>query len=240
MSFDYYSCFISKDGAIDLTAFEVKPEEELHVLIHASWKDCSGIIVNTTFIQLMIDVVGEEFMDSYCQNNTADYLDLLRDFDMKRSEKVDEDILMREVTLKVPPTFVIEYKEKTGKDISQRVKETQFAKSLKWTRDKMRIDKDLFQSLFNPLCEKIVYNVKQTLSNPEVKGSKAILMVGCFSESTILQNAVKKAFPECLVVVPHKARLAVLKGAVLFGHSLLSNNDRPVIEAEFLRQNTTN
>lgn len=41
-----------------MTAFEVKPQEELHVLIHASWKDCSGIIVNTTFIQLMIDIVG--------------------------------------------------------------------------------------------------------------------------------------------------------------------------------------
>lgn len=223
-----------------MTAFEVKPQEELHVLIHASWKDCSGIIVNTTFIQLMIDIVGEEFIDSYCQNNTADYLDLLRLFERKRYEKVDEDIIMREVTLKVPPTFVIKYKEKTGKDISQRVKETQFAKSLKWTKDKMRIDNDLFQSFFNPSCEKIVYNVKQTLSKPEVKGSKVILMVGCFSESTILQDAVKEAFPECLVVVPHKARLAVLKGAVLFGQSLLSNNDRPVIEAEFWRQNTTN
>lgn len=223
-----------------MTAFEVKPQEELHVLIHASWKDCSGIIVNTTFIQLMIDIVGEEFIDSYCQNNTADYLDLLRLFERKRYEKVDEDIIMREVTLKVPPTFVIKYKEKTGKDISQRVKETQFAKSLKWTKDKMRIDKDLFQSFFNPSCEKIAYNVKQTLSKPEVKGSKVILMVGCFSESTILQDAVKEAFPECFVVVPHKASLAVLKGAVLIGHSLLSNNDRPVIEAEFLRQNTTN
>lgn len=119
------------DGAVDLTAFEVKPEEELHVLIHASWKDCSGIIVNTTFIRLMIDIVGEEFIDSYCQNNTADYLDLLRLFERKRYEKVDEDIKMGKVHLKVPPTFVIKYKEKTGKDISQRVKETQFAKSLK-------------------------------------------------------------------------------------------------------------
>lgn len=109
-----------------MTAFEVKPEEELHVLIHASWKDCSGIIVNTTFIQLMIDIVGEEFIDSYCQNNTSDYLDLLRLFERKRYEKVDEDIMMREVTSKVPPTFVIKYKDKTGKDISQRVKETQF------------------------------------------------------------------------------------------------------------------
>lgn len=227
------------DGTIDLTVFKVKPEEELHTLSHASWKDCSGIIVNTTFIQMMIDIVGEEFMDSYCQNNTVDYIDLLRQFEMKKYAKLDENINTGEVNLAVSPTFVKKYKAKTGKDISQRVKETRYAKSLKWARDKMRIGKDLFQSFFNPSCEKIVNNVRQILSQPEVKGSKILLMVGCFSELTILQDAVKKAFPECLVVIPQQARLAVLKGAVLFGHSIISDNDRPVIEVEFLYQNTT-
>lgn len=228
------------DGTIDMTVLEVKSGEELHVLSQASWKDCSGIIVNTTFIQMMIDIVGEEFMDSYCQNNTADYIDLLRQFEMKKYAKSDENIKTGEVNLSVSPTFVIKYKEKTGKDISERVKETRYAKSLKWARDKMRIDKDLFQSFFNASCEKIVYNVRQILSKPEVKGSKILLMVGCFSELTMLQVTIKNAFPECLVVVPHQARLAVLKGAVLFGHNSISDNDRPVIEDEFLHQNTTN
>lgn len=231
---------ICKDGTIDMTVLEVKSGEDLHVLSQASWKDCSGIIVNTTFIQMIIDIVGEEFMDSYCQNNTADYIDLLRQFEMKKYAKSDENIKMGEVNLSVSPTFVIKYKEKTGKDISQGVKETRYAKSLKWARDKMRIDKDLFQSFFNPSCEKIVYNVRQILSKPEVKGSKILLMVGCFSELTVLQDTIKNAFPECLVVVPHQASLAVLKGAVLFGHNSISDNDRPVIEDEFLHQNTTN
>lgn len=48
--FDYYLCFICKDGVIDLIVFEVKFEEELYVLIYVSWKDCSGIIVNMIFI----------------------------------------------------------------------------------------------------------------------------------------------------------------------------------------------
>lgn len=43
-------------------------------------------------------------------------------------------------------------------------------------------------------------------------------MVGGFSECEIVQDAIRKAFPECRVVVPHEAGLAVLIGAVLFGH----------------------
>lgn len=40
-----------------------------------------------------------------------------------------------------------------------------------------------------------------------------------------------KAFPECRVVVPHEAGLAVLKGAVLYGHSVISDDDNtPVLE----------
>lgn len=65
----------------------------------------------------MIDIVGEEFMDLYCKNNIVDYFDLLWLFERKRYEKVDEDIIMREVILKVLLIFVIKYKEKMGKDI---------------------------------------------------------------------------------------------------------------------------
>lgn len=43
-------------------------------------------------------------------------------------------------------------------------------------------------------------------------------MVGGFSESPITLDVVKNAFPTKRVIVPEEAGLAVLKGAVLFGH----------------------
>lgn len=59
-------------------------------------------------------------------------------------------------------------------------------------------------------------------------------MVGGFSECEIVQDAIRKAFPECRVVVPHEAGLAVLIGAVLFGHRLISiisdDDNTPVLE----------
>lgn len=46
-----------------------------------------------------------------------------------------------------------------------------------------------------------------------------------------MQEAIRKAFPECRVVVPHEAGLAILKGAVLFGHSVISDDDNtPLLE----------
>lgn len=84
----------------------------------------------------------------------------------------------------------------------------------------MRIDIDLYQSFFDPVNEKIVHCIREILSKAEVIETKVILMVGGFSECEIVQDAIRKAFPECRVVVPHQAGLDVLIGAVLFGHSL--------------------
>ena len=43
--------------------------------------------------------------------------------------------------------------------------------------------------------------------------------VGGFSESPLLQDAIRKAFPDCQVIVPQEAGLAVLRGAVVFGYN---------------------
>ena len=46
-----------------------------------------------------------------------------------------------------------------------------------------------------------------------------ILMVGGFSESPMLHGYIRQAFPDKKVVIPNEAGLAVLKGAVIFGHN---------------------
>jgi len=47
---------------------------------------------------------------------------------------------------------------------------------------------------------------------------KMIVLVGGFSGCKILQDKIKSFFPNHRVIVPEDTELAVLKGAVLFGH----------------------
>lgn len=185
-------------------------------------------MVDNTFKQMLIDIVGEEFMDSFRQNNTADYIDMFRAFEKKKKEKYKS---LNTRTITISPSFSEKYKEENGIDISKRTLETQYGKSLKWVGDKVKINKDLFQSFFDPANDKIVHYIREILSKPEVNETKVILMVGGFSEWEIVQDAIRKAFPECCVLVPLQAGVAVLKGAVLFGHSSISDDDNaPVLE----------
>ena len=168
---------------------------------------------------MLTDIVGEKFLDDYCNENTAEYIELFKDFEVKKRQKIDESSQSGKVTLKISSTFLEKYEQVFGKDISIRTKETKYADSLKWEGDKMRMKKELFQSFFRPSCNEIVNHVRKLLADPKVVGTNVILMVGGFSESEIVQNAVKSAFPKCRTVIPQEAGLAVLKGAVQFGHN---------------------
>ena len=45
-----------------------------------------------------------------------------------------------------------------------------------------------------------------------------IVMVGGFSESRCLQREISRAFPNKYLVIPEDPGLAVVKGAVIYGH----------------------
>ena len=85
---------------------------------------------------------------------------------------------------------------------------------------------EVMVDLFRPCVQSIVEHVQKLLEEPQLSGTSYILMVGGFSESKILQQAVIQQFGDGIkVLVPIDAGLCMLKGAVLYGHDpqLISN-----------------
>lgn len=109
-------------------------------------------MVDKIFKQMFVDIVGEEFMDRYCYINIVDYIDLFRDFEIKKCEKFKID----KVILKILFIFLEKYKEEIGMDIVDKSKSIRYVKYLKWVGDKIRIDREVFNNFFNLFCEKIV------------------------------------------------------------------------------------
>ena len=71
-----------------------------------------------------------------------------------------------------------------------------------------------FEGFFQPTCDGISNHVKKRLASPVVKDVKIILMVGAFSESPLLQDAIRNAFPYRQIIVPQNVGEAVQKGVV--------------------------
>lgn len=83
---------------------------------------------------------------------------------------------------------------------------------------KMRLAPDFARSLFIKSSESIILKIESVLNQNEAANISVLLLVGGFSESEIVQDKIRQAFSKRTVITPKDPTLAVLKGAVLFGH----------------------
>ena len=212
-------------GTIDITIHEITPSGGLKEIHAASGGGWGGVLVDEAFKSLLIDIVGKEVVTKFVRKETEDWLDLCRMFEFKK--KTVEPAKKDKITMKLPVTLNDMVKDETRQEIRDRVAESRYSNMIHFAGgDRVRYEASLIQSLFNESVDKTVSHVKSLLRDKNARDVKAILMVGGFSESPMLQVAIKKAFPRLKVIIPKEAASAILRGAVIFGHNPTSITQR--------------
>ncbi|KAH3834057.1 hypothetical protein DPMN_107375 [Dreissena polymorpha] len=155
-------------------------------------------------------------MPRFKDENMEDYIQLLRDFEIKK-RAVDSTKGVK-TTIKVPISFFDCVQNTTGSSMKDILKTSGYGKKITIKGDKLRLDADIMPSFFTTSLLNTVEHVSDLLQKPECKGVEDILMVGGYSESMLLQDTIKQQFSHMKIIVPPDAGLAVLKGAVIYGH----------------------
>ncbi|XP_078313007.1 heat shock 70 kDa protein 12A-like isoform X3 [Crassostrea virginica] len=196
-------------GTIDMTMQEVRDDEKLVEICRAQGGDWGGIYVDAEFKQMLENCISKPVIEGFRMKHTGDYIEMFRSFEQKKREKLPR----KNVRIYIPLTLLesVDNIDKLNED--QGLKE-----SVKWARDKVHINVQKFKEFFNNVIDKIVVKVEGMLVSDTTQNTKTIIMVGGFSASEMLQQRIKDCFPSCTVVIPPECGLAVLKGAVLYGH----------------------
>lgn len=184
----------------------------MHKATGGAW---GGTRVDEEFYQLLIRIVGAPVFTKFCEKHKSDHLDLQREFETKK--RTISQASKRKITITVPPSLADLYMDEEKESVQTAIDGSSYRGKITWKDNKMRMDADIFKNLFLNCTEKIIAHIKDLLKNPSVKGTKIFLMVGGFSESEMMQGALKEAFPDVKVVIPEDAGLTVVKGAVVFG-----------------------
>ncbi|XP_052794437.1 heat shock 70 kDa protein 12A-like [Mya arenaria] len=208
-------------GTIDITVHEVIDEGHLKELNLASGGAWGGTMVDKAFEDFIIKLFGGKSYEEFKKNHVDDLVDLQREFELKkRSISVSK---VGKETFKLPVTLSDLYTKLMKKSPQDAIKDNkEFAGKVTYTAGKLRIDCDVIRSWFKESCEKTIEHVRNLLKQPASAGTNTILMVGGFSESMMLQEQMKAAFGDKRLIIPENAGLAVLKGAVMFGHDPLT------------------
>ena len=174
--------------------------------------------MDKAFLQFLENILGPEVMERFRDDNKDDFIDLMREFEVKK-RSVEPDMNSK-VTIKIPISVHELYRDIHDAEIRDSIrKNPKLSDKITFAGDKLRVEADVLKAMFQETCNNIVRHLKEIFQEPTVKGTETILMVGGFSESPMVRHAVEKGFQDKRIIVPHEAGLAVLKGAVIYGHN---------------------
>ncbi|WAR08548.1 HS12B-like protein, partial [Mya arenaria] len=207
---------------VDIGVHEKQRDKSLKEIKQPSGGSWGGTEVDNTFLEFLASVVSDEVLRTFQKQQMADYLDILREFETKK--RSIGTTISGKILIKMPLSLK-EIFEEYGKDLAS-VKE-HFGNKVDWKGDKMRIDAEVIKNMFSTTVQKLVYHVKRILSSRELRNVKSIVLVGGFAESPFVQETFKETFGEKnRLIIPDDCGMAVLKGAVVFGHNPRSVSSR--------------
>ncbi|XP_053400595.1 heat shock 70 kDa protein 12A-like [Mercenaria mercenaria] len=202
-------------GTADITVHQKMDDGSLKELHKASGGAWGGNEVDKAYVQLLTELVGKDAMEKFKLEAMTDYFDLLRDFETKkRTITTDTD---GKIAFRIPAALR-ELAESEGVSVKEKIAESRFKGIVTWTGDKLRIEKTTTIQLFDIPLKMLINHIKELFTEPKVQDVGTVLLVGGFGECGLVKAAFEESFPDKRLMIPPEAGLAVLKGAVRFGH----------------------
>lgn len=195
----------------------MQQEKTLHKVVKSSVRSWGDTLVNESFIQLIIRIVGTPVYLHFCKNNATDLMYIFRE--LEKQKNVFNGDGKTYVTIRMPVSLERTFENDTGETIEEALRQSSMFGKVTWNCSKLRIHSNVFASFFKELINNIIYHLQKMLRDPKVVGSTNIFITGRFSESPYLQRKIKEKFPSMNVLIPAEGKLSVLRGAVIFGHN---------------------
>ncbi|XP_052780054.1 heat shock 70 kDa protein 12A-like isoform X2 [Mya arenaria] len=204
-------------GTVDFAVQEVAENGSMNNIYKASGGDWGGTKVEEAYVKFLEDIIGKDSIDEFKRSNMEDYIFMIRDFEMKKRD-VDPLKSEKPVVFRITATLLQLVKQRKGKEIHELIVDSAFDKTVSIKADKLKVDMDVVRNIFKIQIEAIVDHVSNLLDQSTVGDIEAIVLVGGFSNCSLLQQAMNTKFDGHTILVPNDADLAVLNGAVIFGH----------------------
>ena len=150
------------------------------------------------------------------RRSVDDFIDLLREFEMKKRKVCSGS--QDPIVFKLSLSLLDCHKESADENIATRIARMNLSEDIKIRKDKLHVSADIVRFWFKEPIDNTVSHIMSILSEPAMNDVGTVLLVGGFGDCQLAQEAIRKAVGSRTVLIPAEAGIAVLKGAVRFGH----------------------
>ncbi|XP_052792658.1 heat shock 70 kDa protein 12A-like [Mya arenaria] len=212
-------------GTADITVHQKLANGKLRELDSASGGSWGGTQVDKRFIAMLAQCLGEETMKKFHRECLQDVFDLIREFETTKRTLTPETTGMVRVRL---PASLHELRKSFDEEMPKTQLRNQFLTTIRNSQygdnfsvkgDKLRVDAGFMRHMFDHSIDSLISKIGEILEKPEVGRLENILVVGGFSECALVQHSMRQRLRGKKIIFPPEAGLAVLKGAVLYGHN---------------------
>lgn len=174
--------------------------------------------VDNAFLQFLVRLLGAPAVREFLDENKLELFQLLRDFES--TKRLVTTSMKKSLQVRIPVGLErICRKIHKGETMSSVVAKSMYRDKVKVGDNKLHIEPSLCYDLFRATCAQIARSIKTVLAS--AKGCSILILVGGMASSTIVQEMLKDELDKTNIkhiIVPPEPELAVLKGAVMFGH----------------------
>lgn len=199
-----------------MTVHEVEQDGRLKELHQATGGRWGGTTVDREFYFLLMRIFGQKIIEKANKKYPNEMLELLMDFEIKK--RTFEPNQTMSVVIKIPACLNELFHDASNQTLSEYLQVSTMKNVIEAKRDKLLVHPEVFNSLFNDSLYSTISHIQNLLDKPNLSGIKTILLVGGYSESTVVKEAMRRTFPDMCIINPEDCSLSVLKGAVIFGH----------------------
>lgn len=200
-------------GTADITVHKQTADGTLEEMLPATGGPLGGTSVDDEYVKLLDTIGGKGILEAFSKISMEDYLSILKEFEAKKREVSDS--LVR---IKIPVKFADSIRKRITGGLQKALQNSIYKNSITYKNYKLCLQLSEFEKLFQNTINGIIKCVADILSNKDFDDVKDIIMVGGFSDCKLIQRALKEKFTTRHFIIPDEAGLAVLKGAVFFGH----------------------
>lgn len=177
----------------------------------------------------MEDIFGENVLKIFKTDpvNAVDYFEFWQNFEVKKREPLRSKTKTTDkIRLNIPVVIIeiaknqMQIKGKNFEVLKTCLGESKYRETgICCEVGKLVLPSPSFENFFSPTTNELIDHLSKMFTDKLVSDVKTMLFVGGFSECELVRERLKRQFGNTKrLVFPCEASLAVLKGAVYFGH----------------------
>lgn len=212
-------------GTTDITVHQLQENKTLAELVPASGGGWGGINADKAYRQFLEDIFGSSVLEKFERDPEyiTDYNELWECFEVKKRELISCKTSKKMVFPLALIEIVKEQMRIKGNSLEIMktcLRESKYCDTGIYSEaGKLMLPIEFFETFFSPAINELVDHLSKMFGELDLTDVKTILFVGGFSECELMRDRLKRHFGHTKkLVFPDEASLAVLKGAVYFGH----------------------